>query len=108
MIKYPNNRDKKYNKLIKYGNRGMNLENDINESNAYYLEKDIAIIHKKPTPIGVVKQVANKLLKLILKVRQLLIIMVYMLANILISRPKKLKIKLLFHLITFTHTRLNT
>ena len=39
----------------------MNLENDINESNAYYLEKDIAIIHKKPTPIGVVKQVANKI-----------------------------------------------
>lgn len=37
------------------------FENDINESNAYYLEKDIAIIHKKPTPIGVVKQVANKI-----------------------------------------------
>lgn len=34
-----------------YANRGMNLEEDINKSNKYYLDNNIAIIHKKPTPI---------------------------------------------------------
>lgn len=42
-------------KLISYANRGMALENDINLTNKYYLDKDIAIIHKKPTPIKVTK-----------------------------------------------------
>ena len=35
--------------------RGMNLEEDLNISNSYYLESDIAVIYKKPTPIQVVK-----------------------------------------------------
>ena len=38
-----------------YANRGMALENDINLTNKYYLDNDIAIIHKKPTPIKVSK-----------------------------------------------------
>ncbi len=38
-----------------YGNRGMLLESDINETNKYYLENDIAIIYKKPTPIKILK-----------------------------------------------------
>lgn len=38
-----------------YGNRGMSLEEDINVTNQYYLEMDKAIIHKKPTPIQIVK-----------------------------------------------------
>ena len=38
-----------------YANRGMNLENDINITNKYYLEKDIGVIYKKPTPIKVAK-----------------------------------------------------
>lgn len=38
-----------------YGNRGMSLEEEINESNTYYLSHDIAVIHKKPTPIQIVK-----------------------------------------------------
>ena len=38
-----------------YGNRGMTLENDINASNEYYLLMDIAVIHKKPTPITINK-----------------------------------------------------
>ncbi len=38
-----------------YANRGMSLEEDINISNKYYLDKDIAIIHKKPTPIKATK-----------------------------------------------------
>lgn len=37
------------------GNRGMDLETLLNETNEYYLEKDIAVIYKKPTPIGINK-----------------------------------------------------
>lgn len=36
-------------------NRGMGFEEDINETNAYYLEKGLALIYKRPTPINVVK-----------------------------------------------------
>ena len=45
----------KNNKLINYGNRGMNLENDINLTNDYYKLKKIALIYKKPIPIKVLK-----------------------------------------------------
>ena len=38
-----------------YGKRGMSLEQEINESNAYYLAHNIAVIHKKPTPVQLVK-----------------------------------------------------
>ena len=37
-----------------YANRGMFLEHIINDSNTYYLQKDIAVIYKKPTPISIV------------------------------------------------------
>lgn len=36
-------------------NRGMTLEEDLNESNLFYLVNDVAVIHKKPTPVQVVK-----------------------------------------------------
>jgi recombination protein U len=36
-------------------NRGMGFEEDINATNAYYLEKGLALIYKRPTPINVVK-----------------------------------------------------
>jgi recombination protein U len=36
-------------------NRGMSLEEDVNESNAYYVAHEIASIHKKPTPVQIVK-----------------------------------------------------
>ena len=39
----------------KYKNRGMGLENDINVSNKYYLDNNIAVIYKKPTPITIDK-----------------------------------------------------
>lgn len=42
-------------KLTTYGGRGMTLEQELNESNQYYLANDIAVIHKKPTPIQIVK-----------------------------------------------------
>lgn len=37
-----------------YANRGMSLEEDINATNEYYLEMNIAVIHKKPTPVQIV------------------------------------------------------
>lgn len=38
-----------------FSNRGMSLEQDIQATNQYYLETNKAIIHKKPTPIQIVK-----------------------------------------------------
>lgn len=40
---------------VSHRNRGMDLEKLLNLSNEYYIEKDIAIIYKKPTPIGINK-----------------------------------------------------
>lgn len=37
-----------------YGNRGMTLEEDLNATNLFYRERDIAVIHKKPTPVQIV------------------------------------------------------
>lgn len=54
-MKYPIKKNVIHHNNINYSNRGMNLEDDINNSNKYYLENDIAIIYKKPTPIKVVK-----------------------------------------------------
>lgn len=45
----------KKNNNIFYGDRGMKLENEINQSNEFYLNKEEAVIHKKPTPIQIVK-----------------------------------------------------
>jgi len=36
-------------------NRGMSLEEELNKSNAYYVAQGIASVHKKPTPIQIVK-----------------------------------------------------
>ena len=52
---YPNNIKKGKKSFINYGNRGMDLESLINETNEYYLKNDIALIFKKPTPIGIAK-----------------------------------------------------
>lgn len=38
-----------------YANRGMILESDINITNEYYKNENIALINKKPTPIKVTK-----------------------------------------------------
>ncbi len=38
-----------------YANRGMNLEADIEASNIFYLNNDIAVVYKKPTPITIAK-----------------------------------------------------
>ena len=46
---------KEHRTLLSAANRGMSLEEDINLSNDYYLNNDIALIHKRPTPINIVK-----------------------------------------------------
>ena len=66
MIRYPNGvpnkkvntiskAESKAKKSLSSANRGMDLESDINLSNEYYLEKDLCVITKRPTPINVVK-----------------------------------------------------
>ena len=56
MIKYPNNIIPKH-KYKTYANRGMTLESELNSTNTYYLENNIAVIYKKPTPVKVLKQI---------------------------------------------------
>lgn len=53
-MNYPNRITKQSNNTL-YGNRGMNLEHELNETNNYYLVNDIAVIYKKPTPITITK-----------------------------------------------------
>jgi len=64
VIKYPNgkfytpeknNAKKMNNKDYSYSNRGKTLEDEINETNEYYLHQGTAVIYKKPIPIQVVK-----------------------------------------------------
>ena len=60
-MNYPNGIKKEFiNKNTIYKNRGMSLENDLNLTNKYYIENDIAYICKKPTPIQVVKASYNQ------------------------------------------------
>lgn len=52
---YPNGQKYvKQKNYVNYKNRGMSLESLINDANVYYLENDIAVINKRPTPIGLV------------------------------------------------------
>ena len=39
----------------------MTLEAELNDTNKYYLENDIVVIYKKPTPIKIVKQINEKI-----------------------------------------------
>lgn len=50
-----NSKPNSKNRIAVYGKRGMTLEEEINESNQYYLEHEMAVIHKKPTPVQLVK-----------------------------------------------------
>lgn len=40
---------------VEFGKRGMNFEAEINATNDYYLTHGMAVVHKKPTPIQIVK-----------------------------------------------------
>lgn len=53
-MKYPDKIKKTGIKNIDFSNRGMNLEFDLNITNKYYLDNNIAIVYKKPTPIKVI------------------------------------------------------
>ena len=56
MINYPNGKKTAWTHApARFGDRGMNLEKDINTTNQYYLDMDRAVIHKKPTPVQIVK-----------------------------------------------------
>ena len=52
-MNYPGKIKKEYNKYTNYANRGMDLEELLNQSNEYYLDMNIAVIYKKPTPITI-------------------------------------------------------
>jgi recombination protein U len=45
----------KNKKNSSYSNRGMTLEEDLNDTNEYYRDRKIAVIHKKPTPVQIVQ-----------------------------------------------------
>ena len=45
----------KRKQFTEFGKRGMDFEEEINQSNLYYLNNQMAVIHKKPTPIQIVK-----------------------------------------------------
>lgn len=57
MVNYPNGKKATVKQGIKepHFQRGANLEDDLNQTNQYYLDLNRANIHKKPTPITVVK-----------------------------------------------------
>lgn len=42
-------------RAVSYSNRGKSLEDDLNETNSFYLQRNMANIHKKPVPIQIVK-----------------------------------------------------
>ncbi|TDM13240.1 Holliday junction resolvase RecU [Macrococcus lamae] len=64
MVNYPNGKkhttkdlvtkQEKHSK-IEYGKRGMSFEDAIDKTNQYYITRQIAVIHKKPTPVQIVK-----------------------------------------------------
>ena len=54
-MNYPGGIKLNTTKNISYDNRGMTLETDINITNQYYIDNNIAFIYKKPTPIQVTK-----------------------------------------------------
>ena len=102
MVNYPNmkkttvHQTKLIDGKLNTRHRGMNLEEDLNLTNKYYLARKIANIHKKPTPIQIVKVDYPKglqleLLKHILRLLQPPTIMGYIKVNIWILKQKKLK-----------------
>ena len=54
-MKYPTGKTYINNTPISYDNRGMCLESDLNITNQFYIDNNIAFIYKKPTPIQITK-----------------------------------------------------
>lgn len=55
MISYPIKKSQPQVSIRSASNRGMDLEDAINQTNEYYISNNIAYIYKKPIPIQVVK-----------------------------------------------------
>lgn len=60
MVNYPHKvpqikRSSPKERPVNFANRGMSFEKMINDSNRYYLTRGLAVIHKKPTPIQIVR-----------------------------------------------------
>jgi len=64
MINYPHKKSvttvakkgsKASKKAVDFGRRGMSFESQIVKANEYYLASGTAVIHKKPTPVQIVK-----------------------------------------------------
>ena len=60
MVNYPhkvssNKRQLTPSQTKNFANRGMSFEKMINSTNDYYLTHGVAVIHKKPTPIQIVR-----------------------------------------------------
>jgi recombination protein U len=66
MVNYPNKKIIQKQETF-YGNRGMSFEKELNESNKYYKANNIALIHKKPTPLQIVKVDYPKRAKAVVK-----------------------------------------
>ena len=66
MVNYPNmkkttvHQTKLIDGKLNTRHRGMNLEEDLNLTNKYYLARKIANIHKKPTSFRWVKAIITK------------------------------------------------
>lgn len=63
MYNYPNQKKVQNQEIVDLNNgkaRGMNFEDFISQANSYYNAHNIANIHKKPTPIKIIKVVNYK------------------------------------------------
>ena len=63
-INYPNGKKfsppkdqpvQKKKKDVSFSNRGKTLEAELNETNSFYLQRGLAVIHKKPVPVQIVR-----------------------------------------------------
>mgnify|MGYP000382105620 CR=1 FL=1 len=63
-INYPNGKKfsppkdqpvQKKKKNVSFSNRGKTLEDELNETNSFYLQRGLAVIHKKPVPVQIVR-----------------------------------------------------
>lgn len=104
MVNYPNMKKKMnlQNPMMSSkhytAHRGMSLEEDISLSNQYYLDNNLAVIYKKPTPIQIVKvdyprRESAKIVEAYYKTLQPLTIMVYIKVDMWILKQKKQKSK---------------
>ena len=54
-VKQTGDKKKKEKKDFSFSNRGKTLEDELNETNDYYLQLGHAVIHKKPVPVQIVR-----------------------------------------------------